>query len=226
MALGFFVPAALAIGIAFIVQDAGAPKLALSVSKGQTLSPDRHWRTWGLLIFSYLIFGTAFIAFSTFATVRLNEIGTSIESIAFFWIVFGSASLFGSAVGAAMLSSAFGSRIALFIALLSGAVGAAIAITDSAAGVLPASALVGFGLMATPSIVNVHIRRGTTDLQYPYVYTTSMAALGIGQLLGPAIAGMITDRFGAVGVAILSACLYSLGAATALLDGVSTRREC
>src|SRR6185295_5616478 len=85
--------------------------------------------------------------------------------------------------------------------------------------VFAASVLVGLGSVATPAIVTVLIRNRTSDAAYPFFFAVGTASLGLGQLGGPAVGGLLADWFGPSAIGWFAAASYGAGMLAATADG-------
>jgi predicted MFS family arabinose efflux permease len=224
--LSFIVPAALALAVAvFIPRTAsaarGQPKAAdASQSRLHELTSAR----WIFLVAAYFLFGAGYISYVTFAGVMLKGIGLSSAGITWFWVMYGASAIAGAALGAALLSGRFARRIALCAALGSGAIGCLLVVHGGNWTVFAASSLlVGLGGVATPAIVTFLTRNRTSDAAYPFFFTVGTASLGLGQLSGPALGGLLADGFGPSVIGGFAAAIYGAGMLAAAADGFFTR---
>ena len=153
------------------------------------------------------IYSTPWItSYATFAGIMLKSIGLSSVGVTWFWVMYGASSIAGSALGAVLLSGGFARRIALSAALGSGAIGSLLFVHGGNWSVFAASVLVGLGSVATPAIVTFLIRNRTSDAAYPFLFTVGTASLGLGQLSGPVVGGLLADWFGFIGDRLVGCC--------------------
>ena len=223
--LSFILPAALALAVAAFI-----PRRAPASQAHQTtadVSPSRLAELassrWIFLVAAYFLFAAGYISYATFAGVMLKGIGLSSEGVAWFWVMYGASSIAGSALGAALLSRSFTRRIALSAALASGAIGSLLGVHDENWSMFAASVLVGVGSVATPAIVTFLIRNRTSDAAFPFFFAVGTASLGLGQLCGPAVGGVLADWFGPSGVAWFAAATYGAAMLAAAGDGFVSR---
>ena len=223
--LSFIVPAALALAVAAFI-----PRRAPASQAHQTtadVSPSRLAELassrWIFLVAAYFLFAAGYISYATFAGVMLKGIGLSSVGVAWFWVMYGASSIAGSALGAALLSRSFTRRIALSAALASGAIGSLLGVHDENWSMFAASVLVGVGSVATPAIVTFLIRNRTSDAAFPFFFAVGTASLGLGQLCGPAVGGVLADWFGPSGVAWFAAATYGAAMLAAAGDGCVSR---
>lgn len=197
----------------FLAATAPTPASAEAAKPGQM---DR-WR-WMPLFLAYLMFGVGYIAYSTFVGSRIAAAGAPMWIMSTNWIVLGMTTMTGSVAAVRLAASPRAARFALILSLLCGAAGGALIDLDGNAFTLLAAALVGLGLSSTPAIVTSYVRQRSTALTYARLFSLATASLGIGQFLGPMLAGLVADRFGPGAVGPFAACAYAIGAIFALWD--------
>ena len=225
--LSFVVPAALAFAVAVFI-----PR-TVSVARVQPKAADATSSRlaeltsvrWIFLIAAYFLFAAGYISYTTFAGIMLKGIGLSSAGVTWFWVMYGASSIAGAALGAVLLSGEFARRIALSAALGSGAIGSLLVVHGGNWSVFAASIMVGLGSVTTPAIVTFLIRSRTSDATYPFFFTVGTASLGLGQLSGPAIGGLVADWFGLSAIGWLAAAIYSGGMLAAAADGFFGLRQ-
>ena len=223
--LSFIVPAALALAVAAFI-----PRRAPASQAQQTtadVSPSRLAELvssrWIFLVAAYFLFAAGYISYATFAGVMLKGIGLSSVGVTWFWVMYGASSIAGTALGAALLSGGLTRRIALSAALGIGAIGSLLGGYGENWSVFAASVLVGLSSVATPAIVTFLIRNRTSDAAFPFFFAVGTASLGLGQLCGPAVGGILADWFGPSGVAWFAAAIYGAAMLAAAGDGLFSR---
>jgi len=226
--LSFIVPAILALAVAVLIPRTASA--ARAQPKAADASPSRLAELtsgrWIFLIAAYFLFAAGYISYSTFAGVMLKGIGLSSGGVTWFWVMYGASSIAGAALGAALLSGGFARRIALSAALGSGAIGSLLVVHGENGSVFAASSvLVGLGSVATPAIVTFLIRNRTNDAAYPFFFTVGTASLGLGQLSGPAVGGLLADWFGLSAIGWFAAASYGAGMLAAAADGFFGQRQ-
>lgn len=179
---------------------------------------------WLYLLGTYLMFGIAYVAYSTFAGAQLATMNAPATSIMATWIGFGATAVLGAALTVPLITSPRTRRFALVSALATGAIGALVAGLDTPAAAIVGALLVGLGLASTPSIITAYARDRCSAADYPKVFSYATAALGIGQLLGPVAGGALADRLGTGVIPLFAASAYGLGAIFALTDALVARR--
>jgi predicted MFS family arabinose efflux permease len=223
--LSFIVPAALAVVVAVFIPSTASTVRAQPKAAGA--SPSRLAELtsarWIFLVAAYFLFAVGYISYTTFAGVMLKGIGLSSVGVTWFWVMTGAASIAGSALGAALLSGGFARCIALSAALGTGAIGSLLMVHGETWSVFAAAVVVGLGLVTTPAIVTFLIRSRTSDAAYPFFFTVGTAGLGLGQLCGPAIGGILADLFGPSAIGWFAAAIYGAGMLAAAADGLYRR---
>ena len=91
------------------------------------------------------------------------------------------------------------------------------AATDAGAA-MSGAILVGLGLAATPALVTAAARSRSSASDYARAFSIATAAMGLGQLAGPVLAGGLADAFGAMAAPLFAAGAYALGATFATID--------
>lgn len=180
---------------------------------------------WFFLLACYFLFAFGYIAWSTFAGARLVASHAPMAVIQVTWAVFGAATMAGAALTVPLANSAALRRHALFVSFVLAAPGALLSAFDTAAAALAGALLVGLGAGATPTIVTASARDRCSAEDYARAFSFATAALGVGQLLGPVVAGQAADVFGPVAAPALAGVAYATGAVLALADGSFANRS-
>lgn len=232
-AIGWRVSFAIAALVAVIVAFAFPPASMRAESGPQKVAadiapvkPERMGsRRWAFLLATYSFFGIGYVAYSTFAGVRLAAIDASMFVIGATWTAFGLASMLGSFLTIPALNSLRVKRFALAAAFLCGAVGSLVASGNSQAAAFMGALLVGLGLAATPTIVSAYVRDRTDAQTYPRAFSIVSAFLGIGQLIGPAAGGAVGDWIGSAAIPVFAAAAYALGVTFSVVDAAIARSK-
>jgi predicted MFS family arabinose efflux permease len=149
----------------------------------------------GRLIGAYGLFGFGYVVTSTFlvAIVRASSEARGIEP--WVWLVVGITAAPSVAVWV-RAGARFGIRNAFSLACLVEAVGVAASVLwPSAAGVLLAAALLGGTFMGLTAL-GLAEARVLAPLNPRPAFALMTAAFGFGQVVGPALAGFMSDRIG------------------------------
>lgn len=219
--LAFVATAALAAALALFFPPKNAPQpeaVALDTSSAPFHPRVVLTARWVFLLSAYMLFGTGYIAYATFAGARMAAADAPVFVAGAMWTAFGAASIIGAGltimvVGAPRLRDA-----ALALGLGLAALGAALSSLDSPAAALAGALLIGLGAASTPSIVSAQARERSSAADYASAFSYATAALGIGQLAGPVIAGALADAFGTVAAPLFAAAAYCVGTLAAILD--------
>lgn len=225
-AFAFAALVALVLAFAFPPRHLRIERGASGFAAGEAPAPTRMFSArWLFLSLAYLCFGVAYVAYSTFAGVRLAAIDASYFTIGATWTVLGLTSMVGSFATIPILNAERVKRIALFIALSFGALGSFVASGNSAFLAIAGAALVGLGLASVPTIVSAYARDRSEAQTYPRAFSIVSAFLGVGQLIGPAAGGAMGDQFGSVVIPVFAAAVFALGALLAAADAFIARRR-
>lgn len=166
---------------------------------------------------AYLLFGAGYIAYVTFVVAYLHDHGTSALGITVFWSTFGLAVLAGVPLWGRLLDRLSAGRCLALMNLVL-VVGALVPLLGgSPAAGLASAVLFGSAFMNVPAGM-VHIAR--TRLPEP-AWTGAIAsftvAFALGQVGGPALAGVLSDRAGGTGAGLaLAAGILAVSAAAYL----------
>jgi MFS family permease len=216
---------ALLIAIFFPPRGAAADAPPPEPSAGASFGPAQLLTSrWLFLLASYFMFAFAYIAWSTFAGTRLASTNAPMLVVQLTWIVFGTTTIIGALLTIPMLHSDALRHHALWLSFILAAPGALLSAFDlGVAGALFGALLVGLGAGGTPTIVSSYARDRCSAEDYARAF--SYAAAGVGQLIGPLVAGRFADMFGTIAVPVLAAGAYGLGALMAMIDGRVAARK-
>lgn len=173
---------------------------------------------WAWLVATYACFGLGYIAYATFAGARMAAAAAPVTVVALTWTLYGLATLCGSAATLWLLGRPALRSLALPLAMALAAVGCAVAAWPSAAAAGAGALLVGLGLAATPALVTAAARARSSAADYARAFSIATAAMGLGQLAGPVLAGALADRWGSAAAPVFAAAAYALGALLATID--------
>ena len=173
---------------------------------------------WAWLVATYACFGLGYIAYATFAGTRMAASAAPVAVVALTWSTLGLATLAGSATTLYLLGRPAWRPHALPLAMALASAGCAVAALASAAAALLGAALVGLGMAAIPALVTAAARARSSAADYARAFSIATAAMGLGQLAGPVLAGALADRFGSAAAPLFAAAAYGLGALLASMD--------
>jgi MFS family permease len=223
--VAFAVAALTALALAAFFPPGGtraAPQIASALSNAFAIRRAMTGR-WIFLTLSYLAFGVAYIAYATFVGAQLAAAHAPTGVVMAAWIAFGTATMFGAVWTTLVLGAPALKHFALLAATGAGALGACVATGTSAAAAFGGALLIGLGTAATPAIISAYARDRSTLGEYPRAFSIVTSALGIGQLIGPTLAGALADAFGTTAVPHFAAAAYATAAGLALLDALHNK---
>ncbi len=225
----FIIAAVIGAGVAFGLrpgQTAAAPEAnGQSSLAGHQQTRVKSWWQWLPLFGGYGAFGLGYIAYTTFVSVRLANLHLSVAAITASWMVMGLATLAGCGLTAKLLGNVRLKHIAFTLSFVAAAIGCLLVSGEGALLASAAGVFVGLGLASTPAILTAYVRERTSDADYARLFSIGTAFIGTGQLAGPAIAGVLTDRFGSLAVIYLAFAAYALGGLLAALDFALARKH-
>ena len=173
---------------------------------------------WAWLVLTYMCFGLGYIAYATFAGTRMAAAGVTIGVVTSTWTTLGIATLCGGAATLWLLTKPRLRPFALPAAMGVAAGGCAVAALPSAGAALLGAALVGLCLAATPALVTAAARSRSSNADYARAFSIATAAMGLGQLISPILAGALADWAGSVAAPIFGAVAFGLGTVLAMVD--------
>ncbi len=173
---------------------------------------------WAWLVATYACFGLGYIAYATFAGTRMAASATPLAVVALTWSTLGLATLCGSAATLWLLARPGLRPHALPLAMALATAGCAVAALAGSTAALAGAALVGLGMAAIPALVTAAARARSNAADYARAFSMATAAMGLGQLVGPVLAGALADRFGSVAAPLFGAAAYGLGTVLASID--------
>lgn len=218
----FAFSALLALAVAFCFVPAppiGAAPAAPTAAAAPAGAGASRVAGWLCLFGSYLAFGIAYVAYSTFAGTQLAAMRAPDAVVGATWVGFGTLAIVGAALTVPIAGSVRLKGFGLVGATASGALGAWVAGLDTASTAFVGALFVGLGVAATPTIVSALVRDRSTGDAYPRIFSLATAALGTGQLIGPLAGGALADRFGPTAIPLFAATAYALAALLAMADG-------
>ena len=218
-AFGAAAAVALVLALGLPVQGGVPSPIGTADGPGFTLAAVASPR-WAWLVATYACFGLGYIAYATFAGTRLAALAAPVGLVALTWATLGGATLCGSAATLWLLGRTALRPLALPVAMGLAAAGCAVAALPSAGAALAGAVGVGLGLAATPALVTAAARARSSAADYARAFSIATAAMGLGQLAGPVLAGALADHFGSAAAPLFAAAAYALGA---LLAGIDRR---
>ncbi len=166
---------------------------------------------------SYAGFGVAYIAYATFAVAAFSARGIAPLAVSALWASFGFAAVIGT-IGIARILGGRGHRWAMAIPLATGAVGSLISALPSVAGAVAGALCIGIGLAAAPAVASAFARDRSDAGSYVSAFAGVTIVFGIGQMIGPVLAGAAADAFGLEAVPLLTAAIFAVATLCATID--------
>ncbi len=169
------------------------------------------------MLMAYGFYGAGYIVYMTFIVVFLQHHGAGPQEIVWFWTVLGSAAVAFAFLWGRLLSRASGGR---GVAALMGLVLCGVLLplwSTTILAVLGSAVLFGAAFLAVVTSVTRVAQRSLPVLQWTAALAALTVAFGLGQTLGPFVAGFVSEGGGGVRYGlILSAVILSLGGVVAL----------
>jgi len=172
---------------------------------------------------AYAGFGSAYIAFVTFAIAAFAARGIAPNAVALIWAACGIAVVCGS-LGVGVVLGSRAHHWSLAIPLACGGAGSLLANLPGVAGAMVGTICVGLGLAATAAVASAFSRERSDNATAARAFAAVTAIFGCGQLIGPLIAGTIADRFGLAAVPVFSGGIFFAGALAAAVDAILRTR--
>ena len=173
---------------------------------------------WAWLVATYFCFGLGYIAYATFAGARLAAAGAAVAVVSMTWTMVGVATLAGSLLTLLVLARPRLRPMALPGAMAAGAAGAMMAALPGAVAAVLGAVLVGLGMAAIPALITAAARTRSSAGDYARAFSVATAVMGLGQLLGPVLAGGLADALGPIAAPLFGAVAYAAGAGMAVVD--------
>ena len=166
----------------------------------------------------YLIFGATYMIYATFiVTTLVDERGFSESSAGMFWAWVGFLSLFSGALFGFLsdkTSRKFGIMSALAVQTLAYLL---VSMNDGMLPVYASVVLFGLSAWAIPSIMAASMGDYFGAMKAAWAFSIITFFFAVGQVLGPASAGMLADMYGSFSTAFwVSATLTGVGAVIAV----------
>lgn len=187
------------------------------------------WRACRRAFIAYFMFGLGYIAYMTFivAWVRVNARATwsMAATTSIMWSVLGVMSIMAPLIWARFFH---GRRngIPMAAAMTTLGIGAALPlVVPSLAGVWLSAALVGASVLMVPSAVTGFVKSNLAPEAWGSALAVATTLFALGQTIGPAAAGWISDRAGSLSTGLgLSAAILFAGALLALTQAPVPQR--
>jgi MFS family permease len=167
------------------------------------------------LTLGYACFGVGYIDVVTFLGAALGRPGALPSGAV--WLTLGLAGIGGAAVWGPLLDR-YRSGLPVAAACLLCALGSlGFAIPGPAWLTLLGAFTVGISFIGIPAMIGALLQQREPAERYPRAFASMTTGLGIGQIVGPQVGGLVADRFGTTSAVLIGAAALGLaGALTAL----------
>ena len=210
-------PAAASEKVAIDAIDAtGATSTTNAANAASTPTALLRWRPFAPAMLSYLLFGLGYIGYMTFVVTLLRERQLAASVVTAFFAMLGVAVIASSWIWAGMLQRFRGGEsLAILNALL--AVATLLPLVSAAPVAVFASGLLfGAVFLSLVTSTTALIRHNLAPPLWPAAISAFTVLFALGQIVGPALVGLVADRFGGLGAGLAcSAAVLALGALAA-----------
>ena len=165
------------------------------------------------LAISYFAFGVGYIAVVTFlgaalATAHGMPVGAA-------WVVLGTAGIVGVALWGPLVDR-MRSGVPVAIACACCAFGAVLTTLGTPLSVFAGAVSIGVSFIGIPAMIGALLQQRERPQRYARAFASITVMLGIGQIIGPLVGGVIADRFGTAAAIDMGALSLGFAAAAAL----------
>jgi len=181
--------------------------------------PLADWRAVGAMwrvAVAYLLFAGGYIAYITFLSAYLTAHHASVAQVAVTWAALGVAAIAAPVLWSRPLLAWPGARtLAAALAAISAA--ATVAIISAAPAVIFVSA-VGYGIsfLVVPAAITSLVRAAVPRPNWTAALASFTVVFAVGQMVGPYLAGVLADRYGAGATLVWTAALCAAGSVVSL----------
>jgi MFS family permease len=175
-----------------------------------------RWRPFAPSLLAYLLFGLGYIGYMTFVVTLLRERELAASVVTAFFAMLGVAVIASSWIWAGMLQRFRGGEsLAVLNALL--AVATLLPLASAAwVSVFASGLLFGAVFLSLVTSTTALIRHNLAPPLWPAAISAFTVLFALGQIVGPALVGLVADRFGGLGAGLAcSAAVLALGALAA-----------
>lgn len=186
------------------------------------------WPARGLSVtlVTYGLFGAGYVAYVTFIVSFLKSEGFTSGAVSVFWAILGIASLVAAFAWGPALGRLRGGRgPAAVLAMIT--IGALLPLLVSGvSGDFASAVLFGGAFLAVPAAVINLARRSVTPSQVAPAIAILTVSFGVGQSVGPVLAGVLSDSSAGVRTGlVLSVALLAVGTVLSLFQRAVPKRE-
>ncbi|MFM9858508.1 YbfB/YjiJ family MFS transporter [Pseudoxanthobacter sp. M-2] len=167
---------------------------------------------------SYFVYALGMIGYLTFVVADLVADGASAAVVTAFWVCLAVASFPGPWIWQRLLDRADDGRaMAVLCAMM--ATGVGLSIVGGLIGVFASALFTGVAMLSVVAATTSLVRKGVAPVGWPAGIAVFTVAFGVGQTIGPWLAGVVSDRFGGLDAGLtVSGALMALAAVVALLQ--------
>lgn len=167
---------------------------------------------------SYFVYALGMIGYLTFVVADLVADGASAGQVTAFWVFLAATTFPAPWLWQRLLDRTDDGRaLAVLCALM--AAGAGLSVFGGFAGAFLSAGLVGLGMLSVVAATTSLVRKGLEPAAWPAGIAVFTTVFGVGQTIGPWLAGVVSDRFGGLDAGLtVSALLLAAAAAVALLQ--------
>lgn len=167
---------------------------------------------------SYFVYALGMIGYLTFVVADLVADGASAGVVTAFWVCLAAASFPSPWIWQRLLERADDGRaMAILCAMM--AIGVGLSIFGGLVGVFASAMLTGSAMLSVVAATTSLVRKGVSPAEWPAGIAVFTIAFGVGQTIGPWLAGIISDHLGGLNAGLLaSGGMIGLAAVVALLQ--------
>ena len=165
----------------------------------------------------YAAFGMAYISYATFAVAGFTARGIPGTVVTAIWSALGLAGVAGALAVVPVLAGR-AVRYSFTLPMAAGALGCWISSFPGTVAPIAGALCIGIGLAASPAVASAFARMRSDAATAATAFTAVTTVFGVGQLLGPLMAGVVADRLGLAAVPLFAAIVFALGTASAAID--------
>jgi predicted MFS family arabinose efflux permease len=163
---------------------------------------------------AYFAFGVGYIDVVTFFGAALGRAHGM--SVATTWTVLGLAGIAGVAIWGPLVDR-FRSGVPVGFACATCALGALLVARGNAAAAVAGAVAIGISFIGVPAMVGALLQQREPGVRYPRAFASVTVVLGVGQIVGPLVGGLIADAFGTSNALVAGAAALAFAAGSALL---------
>ncbi len=165
------------------------------------------------LTLSYFAFGVGYIDVVTFFGASLARAHS--VPIGPAWALLGTAGIVGVVIWGPLVDR-FRSGMPVALAAACCACGAALVAIGTPVTAFAGAVAIGISFIGIPAMVGALLQQAEPPARYSRAFASMTVSLGIGQIIGPLVGGVVADRFGTPTAVACGALVLALSAVSAL----------